>query len=275
MLAATALLGMIAVGCGSSASNPPEGTPADAGSEAFYDSGHPLGDTGTNDTGTNDAAQDSRGNDATRDSGLNDSGLNDTGIKDTGVNDATSDAQTSTLTASPSSIAFGQVIIDSTSSKSVTLTNTGAAPLTVSQATASANFSVDTSQLPFALAPGQNATISVAFAPKASGNLSGTATFTTDIAGSAKVTLTGTGLHAVDLSWNASTGPNVVGYNVYRSQISGGPYTKINTSLVPGTTYVDTTVQKCQTYYYVTTAVNSSGVESTYSNEVKIVVPCT
>jgi fibronectin type 3 domain-containing protein len=43
--------------------------------------------------------------------------------------------------------------------------------------------------------------------------------------------------------------------------------------LVTQTAYTDTTVQAGQTYYYVTTAVDSSGNESTYSNEVQAVVP--
>lgn len=48
------------------------------------------------------------------------------------------------------------------------------------------------------------------------------------------------GLHnVVDLSWTASTSI-VAGYNMYRGKVSGGPYTKINTSLIAGTTYTDT-----------------------------------
>ncbi len=65
----------------------------------------------------------------------------------------------------------------------------------------------------------------------------------------------------------------VTGYNLYRSQVTGGPYTKLNTSLDALTSYTDNTVSAGQTYYYVTTAVDSSGDESSYSNEVKAVVP--
>lgn len=43
----------------------------------------------------------------------------------------------------------------------------------------------------------------------------------------AKKTLSGSGVasiqHSVDLSWNASSSSNVVGYNVYRAGVSGGP----------------------------------------------------
>jgi fibronectin type 3 domain-containing protein len=79
--------------------------------------------------------------------------------------------------------------------------------------------------------------------------------------------------HSVTLSWTASTSTDVSGYNVYRGTVSGGPYTILNVSLVPGTTYTDSDVQSGQTYYYVVTAVNSSGVESTDSNQASAVIP--
>lgn len=41
-----------------------------------------------------------------------------------------------------------------------------------------------------------------------------------------------------DLSWTASTS-TVAGYNVYRSTVTGGPYTKVNPSLVTTLTYSD------------------------------------
>src|SRR5207245_10868722 len=73
-------------------------------------------------------------------------------------------------------------------------------------------------------------------------------------------------------TWNASTSA-VSGYNVYRSTVSGSGYTKINSSLVVGLSYSDTTVLNSTTYYYVTTAVDSSSVESSYSNQVSAPVP--
>jgi fibronectin type 3 domain-containing protein len=76
----------------------------------------------------------------------------------------------------------------------------------------------------------------------------------------------------VTLTWTASTS-TVSGYNVYRSTVSGGPYTKLTASPVAATTYVDSTVTASQTYYYVVTAVDSSGVESANSAEVSAVVP--
>jgi uncharacterized membrane protein len=88
---------------------------------------------------------------------------------------------------------------------------------------------------------------------------------------STTVTLTVTA--QVALSWAASQSPGIAGYNVYRSTTSGGPYTKINTSLDGNTTYNDQAVQNGYTYYYVTTAVSNQGMESGYSNQASAYVP--
>jgi hypothetical protein len=78
--------------------------------------------------------------------------------------------------------------------------------------------------------------------------------------------------HWVGLSWTASVS-QVVGYNVYRSTTSNGNYTKLNSALVSATTYSDQAVQSGSTYYYVTTAVDSQGNESIYSNQSAATVP--
>jgi len=78
--------------------------------------------------------------------------------------------------------------------------------------------------------------------------------------------------HSAVLSWTASTSI-VSGYNVYRGTVNGGPYTLINPSLLTGLSYTDTNVQSGATYYYVTTAVDNSGVQSLNSNQVIAVIP--
>jgi len=78
--------------------------------------------------------------------------------------------------------------------------------------------------------------------------------------------------YSVTLYWNASTSPDITGYNIYRGTVSGGPYTKI-AGLVTDTTYTDTTVVNNTTYYYVTTAVNSSNGQSGYSEQVTVEIP--
>ena len=79
------------------------------------------------------------------------------------------------------------------------------------------------------------------------------------------VTGPGVTAHSVSMSWTASASSNVAGYNVYRGAAAAGPFTKMNSNLVAGTTYSDTTVQPGQTYYYVLTTVDSSNNESQYS----------
>jgi fibronectin type 3 domain-containing protein len=65
----------------------------------------------------------------------------------------------------------------------------------------------------------------------------------------------------------------VAGYNVYRSSVSGGPYTKLNATPVTALTYTDSTVSAGATYYYVVTDVASDGTESVFSNQATAVVP--
>ena len=79
-------------------------------------------------------------------------------------------------------------------------------------------------------------------------------------------------VHKVSLAWSPSTS-SVTGYDIYRSTLSGGPYSRVNPSLVTGTTYTDEDVQGGTTYFYVATAVDSHGVESVFSNEVSATIP--
>ena len=72
--------------------------------------------------------------------------------------------------------------------------------------------------------------------------------------------------YTVHLTWQASTS-DVVGYNIYRGTTSGGPYVKINATLVIPLTYTDSSVTSSTIYYYVTTAVDPTGIESAYSNQ--------
>jgi fibronectin type 3 domain-containing protein len=65
----------------------------------------------------------------------------------------------------------------------------------------------------------------------------------------------------------------VVGYNVYRGTISGGPYTKVTPSPVGSTLDTDSTVSSGQTYYYVVTALDSSNNESADSNQAVVAIP--
>ena len=178
------------------------------------------------------------------------------------------------VTARPTSTSFGNIVLGGSSTLPVILYNTGTASVTLSQATVTGTgFSISGLSLPSTLAAGQDTNFSVTFAPTAAGSVTGNVSVVSNATNSpANEALSGTGIHAVNLSW-ADSSSQVAGYNVYRGSKSGGPYSKLDSSLVTQTTYTDTTVQAGQTYYYVTTAVDSSGNESAYSNEVQAVVP--
>lgn len=77
--------------------------------------------------------------------------------------------------------------------------------------------------------------------------------------------------HSVALSWTASVGSGVAGYNVLRGAVPGGPYAQ--TGKVTGLAYLDAAVLSGATYYYVARAVDASGTESANSTEVKAVIP--
>jgi hypothetical protein len=79
--------------------------------------------------------------------------------------------------------------------------------------------------------------------------------------------------HSVSVTWTASPSANIAGYNVYRGATSGGSYTQLNSSLVTTTSYTDSSVAAGQTYYYVTTAVDTSSNQSAYSNPTQANVP--
>jgi hypothetical protein len=77
----------------------------------------------------------------------------------------------------------------------------------------------------------------------------------------------------VTLSWAASTSLNVTGYHLYRATTTGGPYIRLTPSPVAALTYIDSGVSSGRAYFYVATAVDSNGNESTYSSEAAAMVP--
>jgi hypothetical protein len=186
-------------------------------------------------------------------------------------------APTNTLTVSPTSIAFGNVTVGTSSSRNVTLSNNGTAGIVVSAANVTGlGFSI-AATTPFTVAAGASSTVSLLFSPQTSGPANGTASFVSNASNSpGSTSFTGTGVvgiaHSVDLSWTASTS-TVSGYNIYRGSQTGGPYQLVNASLQSAGGYVDGTVASGQTYFYVVTAVDSTGTESAFSNEATAAVP--
>jgi Abnormal spindle-like microcephaly-assoc'd, ASPM-SPD-2-Hydin len=182
------------------------------------------------------------------------------------------------LSVSPASLNFGNVVVGTNSSLNGTLTAAGS-PVTISAASLdSGEFALSGISLPATLGAGQTTSFTVTFKPAAAGTASAALSFSSDAANSpAAQALTGNGTgvsqHSVDLTWDVSTGPDAVGYNIYRGGVSGGPYARVNSVLDSSTAYTDSTVASGRTYYYVTTAVDGSGVESGYSSQVRAVIP--
>jgi hypothetical protein len=185
------------------------------------------------------------------------------------------------LAANPTSLSFGNVAVGATASQTVTLTNNGSAAVTVSQgAFSGAGFDGSGPALPITLSAGASASFSIQFAPTVAGAVTGSITATSNAPNSpTMIALSGTGTssapvaHSVSLSWVASTSTTVVGYNIYRGSVSGGPYTVLNSTPNASLTYTDMTVTAGQTYYYVVTAVDGSGNESVVSNQVAVTIP--
>lgn len=190
-------------------------------------------------------------------------------------------AGTTQLTVSSTALNFGNVAIGATNAQQVTVTNTGTTNVTVSEnAVSGAGFTASGIGSGLILNPTQTGTLNVTFSPVSAGQASGLVPLVSSAWTSpVNIVLTGmgtqpvqAGTHTASLSWNPSTSA-VAGYNAYRGTQAGGPYTKLNSSLVLGTSYADATVQSGQVYFYMVTSQDSLNTESTPSNEVSATIP--
>ena len=187
-------------------------------------------------------------------------------------------AATRTLSFSTTKLTFGSVNAGSSSSLPVTVTNTGNSSVQVSAITESgAGFTLAGASTPVTLSPKQSLMFNVSFQPTVAGADGGSVTVTSNASGSpGTISLSGAGVqatsHTVQLKWMTSSS-TVSGYNVYRSTTNGSNYAKINGGLVSALNYSDSTVENGTTYYYVTTSVDASGTESSYSDQASAVIP--
>src|SRR5256712_9838888 len=182
------------------------------------------------------------------------------------------------LTASPTSLSFGNVTVGSNSApQTVTLTNSGNSSVSISQINVSGSgFSASGLTARPTLAAGQTASFSVVFASTTAGSAIGNISLVSNATNSPSIALSASGVQPIPLartlSWNPSPSA-AVSYNVYRGTQSGGSYQKLNSSSVSTTTYTDNSVLAGQTYFYVVTAVDSRNMESVHSNEVSATIP--
>ncbi len=101
------------------------------------------------------------------------------------------DSSASVLQATPSLIAFGNVVSGQPYSQTVRLSNSGTADLTIMQVkTSGAGFSTSGLSLPLTLPAGQSAIFSAAFMATKNGSASGGIAITSDVAGSRSPAMT-------------------------------------------------------------------------------------
>ncbi|MGC1594048.1 MAG: choice-of-anchor D domain-containing protein, partial [Candidatus Acidiferrales bacterium] len=112
---------------------------------------------------------------------------------------AATTAATATLTATPSSITFGDVVVGTEATQTIRLTNSGTANATVSGVTPSvAAVSVSGLTVPMTLTPGASANFTAAYRPTAASSVSGNITVASNATdASMPISLTGTGEAAV------------------------------------------------------------------------------
>jgi hypothetical protein len=181
---------------------------------------------------------------------------------------------------SPSSLAFSNQPVEMTSTaQTVTLTNNSTTALSISNlAVTGANSSdfVQNNNCGSSVAVGANCTIVVLFTPSAIGARTAVLSVSDNATGSPQtVSMSGTGIHDVVLSWTASPTQGVIGYYIYRGTTSGGESsTPLNSTPTNGTSFTDETVTARATYYYLVTSVASDGVtQSAASTETAATVP--
>jgi len=190
----------------------------------------------------------------------------------------TATAPTTLLSVSAPSLSFGSVAPGKSGTLSVTLTNAGNSDVTVSRVTLSgAPFSESGVSAGLILSPGQSTTLDATFSPANAGNYSGSVAVSSNATNSPDtISLSGSSSqavsHSVSLTWAASTSA-VAGYNVYRSQVSGGPYSILDSSLVFADAFTDSSVQSGFIYYYVVKSVTQAGIESAGSTQVAANIP--
>jgi hypothetical protein len=112
------------------------------------------------------------------------------------------------ITASPTSLSFGNVQVGVNKTISETVTNAGGSSVTISQVAISggSGFSVSGITAPVTLAGGQSATFNVSFLPAATGAVSGSLTITSDgLNPTLTIPMSGTGIAAGTLGSNPTS----------------------------------------------------------------------
>jgi Abnormal spindle-like microcephaly-assoc'd, ASPM-SPD-2-Hydin len=188
---------------------------------------------------------------------------------------STSSSNGPVLSASTGALDFGNVLVDSTGSLGIVLTNTGNESAIIGGVVVTGSgFTASGVGANTTVRPGETAALNVTFTPSSTGSIAGTLTIASN-AGNLSIKLVGSGgqlsSRSVAVSWDPSTS-EVIGYYVYRMLLDG-TYAKINNAPVVLTEFTDTRIQSGQTYTYVVTAVDADNVESLYSEPATATIP--
>ncbi|MGB6690644.1 MAG: choice-of-anchor D domain-containing protein [Terracidiphilus sp.] len=187
----------------------------------------------------------------------------------------------SVLELDSSSVAFGNVTLDSSSTQSIRMTSTGRDALIIDAVRLTGTgFALPGAKFPMTLNPGKSVALDVEFDPTAAGAITGALTVVSNsVTGSqAVVRLSGTGEKigsVVRLSWDApeDSRVSIAGFRVYRAIRGSSAYRLLNASIDAETSYVDETVQGGADYDYYVETVDSAGVSSAPSKVLAIAVP--
>lgn len=183
----------------------------------------------------------------------------------------TATTASATIGFSPTSLTFTGTVGGTTpAAKPISISNTGGGTLSW---TASDNAAWLTLS-PVSGSNSGNVTASVNMTGLAAGTYSGIITVTAS--GSTNTpqqipvsfTLSATTAGTATLAWNAGTDSDLAGYKVYRGTASGTYGAPLTTLPKTTTSFTATGLQNGTTYFFVITAYDSAGNESTYSNEV-------
>ncbi|MBS1806520.1 MAG: choice-of-anchor D domain-containing protein [Acidobacteria bacterium] len=180
------------------------------------------------------------------------------------------------LSVDATTISFGSVILNQTTTQLVTLSSVGKAAVTVqSVAISGTGFSLSPVSLPTTLNPGQALVLTLVYKASITGSQKGLLTITSNSSTNPSLTINlaaSTSGHRVELSWNAPASSSVPlsSYSVYRASGSSGSFAKIGSSGQPS--YTDSGVQPGSSYRYYVTSVASTG-ESKPSNTYTVTIP--
>jgi hypothetical protein len=179
------------------------------------------------------------------------------------------------LAISPATLNFGTVAVGARKGQDVALTAGDASIRVASADWNGEGYSVSGIVFPLTVPAGQSVHFRVTFEPHQAGGSAGNIRLVSNASNSPHAAFRGKGTqaghHKVTLAWASAAA--AVGYNIYRGAAANGPYTKINVSPHPTSTFTDASVVGGEIYFYMTTAVSKGGRESNYSNRVRVAIP--